>query len=67
MMKYIESHKVGKEEAYLLTVERYGKKVYRAGINSYGDATHCPRSSGYKTLQEAKEAYEFYKDLVDNQ
>ena len=67
MTKYIESHKVGKEEAYLCLVEYKGMNAYRVGISSYGDAVHSPRCTTYFSLEEAKEAYEFYKDLVDNQ
>lgn len=67
-MKYIKTHKVGQEEAFLGVIEREGVQSYKAGLNSYGNATtHCPRSSGYKTLSEAEEAYEFYKELVNNQ
>lgn len=66
-MTYIESCKNGKEEAYLCRVELKGAIAYKAGISSYGNAAHSPRCSTYFTIEEASEAYEFYKGLVNNQ
>lgn len=67
-MKYIKTHKVGQEEAFLGVIEREGAQSYKAGLSTYGNTTtHCSRSSGYKTLNEAEEAYEFCKGLVNNQ
>ena len=66
-MNYLESHKVGKEEAYLIEIDYRGMNTYKVGIASYGDATHSPRCSTYFSLEEAKEAYDFYKELVNNQ
>lgn len=60
--------KVVKEEAYLVLIEYKGINAYRVGISSYGyDTVHSPRFTICGTFEEAKEAYEFYKDLVDNQ
>lgn len=66
-MKYIETFKIGKEEAYFGMIERNGTTTYKVGINSYGSTPHSPRSSGYKNFDEAKETFEFYKELISNQ
>lgn len=66
-MTYIETFKVGHEEAYLGVIERNGATAYKVGINSYGNTPHSPRSSGYKNFNEAKETFEYYKELISNQ
>lgn len=68
MMKCIESHKVNQEEAFLIEIKRDGKvRCYKAGLSSYGATKHCPQCATYSTLEEAKDAYEWCKNLVDNQ
>lgn len=68
MMKCIESHKVGQEEAFLIEIKRDGKTTcYKAGLSSHGTTTHCPQCSTYSTLEDARDAYEWCKNLVDNQ
>lgn len=67
MLKYIEEYTVGQETAFYGVIDKGENKSFKAGINSYGCTRHCPQCSGYSTIEDAKEAYEWYKSLVDNQ
>lgn len=63
-MNYLEYYTIGQETAFL---KKISDTCYKVGIISYGNTTHCSKTSSFNTLIEAHEAFVFYKNLVDNQ